>query len=203
MKFIKPALFGPLCFISNRKRFALMSLLFLLPSGQAAAVNCLEYMSADRDFEEVATAYRTTLNSHPKYPSIFDSLMQLVSTADALVRSGRSQSLIYANMGLPPPIVDRILETVHECQEYSKSCHLKLYPAISSLAEELLVEEIVKIAKAATVAQAQAFIKARDRYISGYATPRPDRLRNVEGHDAELVFKLARAEREACPSAFK
>ena len=53
--------------------------------------------------------------------------------------------------------------------------------------------------KPAAEALWRAYLEAQALYIGAYAEPEPGQYRDVAGHDDELVFKLARFEREQCP----
>ena len=167
----------------------------------ANAVNCLDYMASDREFRTAVGAYRESVDTvHPSAP---DDVLRMLQFVAAMLDRGMSREMIAANTGLPFPKVDQFISMAMDCGAQPASCHLPLWLEISKIVAWLLeVEPEDAQAAAADAADVLrlAHVEGRKRYIGAYSKPAPDRVRDVGEHDPELVFKLARAEREQCPN---
>ena len=113
---------------------------------------------------------------------------------EAMLGKGMAAELIYANVGMPPDITDKLIEAVNDCGKLPASCHFKV-----ALAVAWPFAEYREDTKPAAEVLWRAYLEAQALYIGAYAEPEPGQHRDVAGHDDELVFKLARFEREQCP----
>ena len=127
----------------------------------------------------------------------FDAVLDVLNRIEALVRRGMSADLIVANVGLPPEVTMRLIEAVQDCEQQPKSCRFTVVPTMAwSFAEYF---EDPKPAMPAVEALRHAYREAQSRYLDAYARPGSGAPRDIAGHDEELVFQLARTERELCP----
>lgn len=165
-----------------RLRCGLLLIGCLAASGMVGAVNCLEYMSADRDFQMALKGYAHKIEA--THPGVFQNVLETGALVAALAGGGTMDyDTISVNTRQPPERLDLYLGMWRDCEASSGMCLFSVGVGVrQSIAN--LHEDTAPAADALLRAAGEA----QDRYVAAYTVPEPGWHRDVGSYDFDLVF---------------
>ena len=138
-----------------------VTLMVLIGPVPVQAVNCLGYLSADRDFLQAVHVYSQKIGEERAA-----SLAANLQSAFNLILMG--SMAVGSQSGLSPKEVDRAVVVLNKCTSRPASCHFSYGLGLAEI-----IMERAEDTEPAAQELGLAFDEAQTRYISAYAEPEP------------------------------